>query len=516
MFGYLIPKSYKEALEFDKENNNTKWADATRDEMDCIKEQQVFTKGPRAKWDPQHKKILNAPPNHQKIRVNLIFAVKYNGRHKARLVADGSLTPEPAENIYAGVVSLRHLRLVIFLGQLNNLELWGADIGNAYLEAHTQEKLFIIGGAEFEELQGFILIFNKALYGLKSSGKRWAEKFYDIIKDMGYTPSKADPCVWMRGNKTLKCYEYLAIYVDDLCIAAQDPGQIIRSLKEDFKLKVKGDGPLSHHLGADYTRDKDNTLVCQPKKYIERLAESYHSMFKQSPPKNMRTPLDKNDHPELDDSELLKGDSIQHCLTMIGQLQRLVTLGRFDIDAQVTTMSRFRSAPRKGHLERLQRIYEYVLKTKHYSTRDRTEEPDYTYLPDMKHDWSYTVYGNTLEIYPPCSVSRCGNDTISEGKESTMQESQDKSKHEETSKRVAKLKTLRDESTTKKDNVESVMMCWESTESLAEKEHREEPEKMANKLVETTAKQKHEEEHVEPTLNTGNRLKISIEKFSWE
>ena len=241
MFGYLIPKSYKEAIEFDKENNNTKWADATRDEMDCIKEQQVFTKGPSAKWDPQHKKILNAPPNHRKIRVNLIFAVKYNGRHKARLVADRSLTPEPAENIFSGVVSLRHLRLVIFLGELNNLELWGADIGNAYLEAHTQEKLFIIGGAEFEELQGFILIFNKALYGLKSSGKRWAEKFYDIIKDMGFTPSKADPCVWMRENKTLKCYEYLAIYVDDLCIAAQDPGQIIQSLKEDFKLKIKGD-----------------------------------------------------------------------------------------------------------------------------------------------------------------------------------------------------------------------------------------------------------------------------------
>ena len=109
-----------------------------------------------------------------------------------------------------------------------------------------------------------------------------------------------------------------------------------------------------------------------------------------------------------------------------------------------------------------------------------------------------------------CSVSRCRNDTISEGKESAMQESQDKSKHDETNKKVAKLKTVRDESTTKKDNVESAMMCWESTESLAEKEHHEEPEKMANKLIETTEKQKHEEEHVEPTLNTGNRLKILI------
>ena len=59
-------------------------------------------------------------------------------------------------------------------------------------------------------------------------------------------------------------------------------------------------------------------------------------------------------------------------------------------------------------------------------------------------------------------------------------------------------------------------MCWESTESLAEGELRDEPEKVVNKLVETMEKQKHEEEHVEPTLDTGNRLKISIEEFSWE
>ena len=41
----------------------------------------------------------------------------------------------------------------------------------------------------------FILLFNKELYGLKSSGKRQAERLHDIIKDMGFTPSKADPCV---------------------------------------------------------------------------------------------------------------------------------------------------------------------------------------------------------------------------------------------------------------------------------------------------------------------------------
>ena len=94
-----------------------------------------------------------------------------------------------------------------------------------------------------------------------------------------------------------------------------------------------------------------------------------------------------------------------------------------------------------------------------------------------------------IAVIDLCSVSRCGNDTISEGKESAMQESQDKLKHDETNKKVADLHTVREESTTKKDNAESAMMCWEFTESFVEKEHREEPEKMAKKLVERTEKQ---------------------------
>ena len=61
--------------------------------------------------------------------------------------------------------------------------------------------------------------------------------------------------------------------------------------------------------------------------------------------------------PELDDSEQLTGESIQPYLTLVGQLQWLVTLGRLAIHAQVTTLSRFGSTPRK-----LQRIYGYVKK----------------------------------------------------------------------------------------------------------------------------------------------------------
>ena len=87
-------------------------------------------------------------------------------------------------------------------------------------------------------------------------------------------------------------------------------------------------------------------------------------------------------------------------LTMVGQLQWLVTLERFDLHAQVTTMSRLRAAPRQGHMDRLKRIYSYAIRTKVYAIRFRTDQPDYSFLPDQDFDWMNSVYGDVHEILP--------------------------------------------------------------------------------------------------------------------
>ena len=56
-----------------------------------------------------------------------------------------------------------------------------ADVEHAYLMAMTEEKLYIIAGPEFGELEGHYLIVYKALYGLRTSGARWAEKLADSL-----------------------------------------------------------------------------------------------------------------------------------------------------------------------------------------------------------------------------------------------------------------------------------------------------------------------------------------------
>ena len=134
--------------------------------------------------------------------------------------------------------------------------------------AFTDEKLYIVAGPEFQELEAYILTFLKAVYGLKSSGKRWAEVIHSILRDMKFLLSKADPCIWLRKARNLKCYEYIAFYVDDLCIAAESPSARFQIFKSKYHLKVKGDGKLTYHLGADYFEDPDGTFFSQPQKNI--------------------------------------------------------------------------------------------------------------------------------------------------------------------------------------------------------------------------------------------------------
>ena len=121
-----------------------------------------------------------------------------------------------------------------------------------------------------------------------------------------------------------------------------------------------------------------------------------------------------------------------------------------------------------------------------------------------------------VEVNDLCSVSQNKNETFSEGKESARQESQDKSKHNGTNKMEVELKTMKNESMTENEIVESAMMRWEPTSNLSEEEPHEEPEKVKKTPVEEMEKQKHGEEHVGPTLDTSSRLNNSIEEFSWE
>ena len=122
--------------------------------------------------------------------------VNHQEKFKARFVTDEYLTKEPTETVYSGVASLRNLRLAIFPAELINLQLLGANVGNAYVQALTKQKLYIVACPEFEELQGHVPAMYKALYGTRSGGAYWHDNPIDILQQMGFL----QPPLFWKGD----------------------------------------------------------------------------------------------------------------------------------------------------------------------------------------------------------------------------------------------------------------------------------------------------------------------------
>ena len=203
----------------------------------------------------------------------------------------------------------------------------------------------------------------------------------------------------MRPEPGGTCYEYIAVYVDDLAIAAKDPQAFCNEPKEKYNLKLKGVGPLEYHLGCTYKKDPDGTLAADPRRYINKILESYERMFKEKPRKS-RPPLEGGDHPELHTPELCDEHQTNQFQTLVGQLQWFISPGHFDIAVHVILLSRFRAQPRKGHLDRAKRIVGYLLFLPDGAIRFRTGEPDFSSLNDQEYDWTRSVYSGACEQIP--------------------------------------------------------------------------------------------------------------------
>ena len=123
-YGIEVPRDYDHAMEIDCSNQNHEWKKAIDLEMSQLDEYDTFIDNGKI-W----------PGGYKKLKIYLVFDVQHDGRHKARMVADGHRTEIPLESVYSGVMSIRSVRLVAFLAERNMHALWVTDIGNAYLES---------------------------------------------------------------------------------------------------------------------------------------------------------------------------------------------------------------------------------------------------------------------------------------------------------------------------------------------------------------------------------------------
>ena len=291
-FGVRVPHTFAEVIMLDKDNRNTFWEDAVCRELDQLFSYKTFrdlgTGGLPCK-------------DNKKIKIRFGFDIKADGRIKGRLVALGDMTPELGKAVYSSVATLCSLRIVIFLAELNGLNLMQGDVCNVYLVLYTQEKVYFITGPEFGHHAGNTFIIEKALYRLHYNGLQFHECLSNILQGFDFTCSHVDLDMWMCDADN--AWEYIVVYVDNIIVAMKDPKSFFDELQDPEKVgfKMKGVGSPTYHVKADFFRDNDGMLCLGSQTYAKRLCSNFEWLYGEAS-KSVFSPLDLDDHPKLNDS----------------------------------------------------------------------------------------------------------------------------------------------------------------------------------------------------------------------
>jgi hypothetical protein len=126
------------------------WGDSVKKEMNGIREHNTFHFLPPGSKPPE---------GYQEGPLKIIFSVKPDLHQKARMVLGGHKVDSSEYNCHSSVVQLSSIRLLNVIAKSQGLECLAGDIGNAYINAETKEKIYVQCGPEFgPELEGWIAI----------------------------------------------------------------------------------------------------------------------------------------------------------------------------------------------------------------------------------------------------------------------------------------------------------------------------------------------------------------------
>ena len=221
-------------------------------------------------------------------------------------MANGNETEAPAALTYSSVVTRDSVRIALLIASLNDLQLLTCDIQNAYLTADCRERICITAGPEFGSEEGTTMVIRKALYGLKSSGAAFRAHLAETLHDLGNTPSKADPDVWLRPAVKpcgFEYYEMVLVYVDDILCISHDPKKTMSGIQATFKLKDNKIEKPETYLGAQLEQKMIGGVECWTKsseQYVKAAIANVETALNASGqrlPSKCATPMQSNYRP---------------------------------------------------------------------------------------------------------------------------------------------------------------------------------------------------------------------------
>ena len=141
---------------------------------------------------------------------------------------------------YASVVSQDFVIIALTIATLNDLYLLSYEIKNVYITMECRKKIYTIVGKEFGPKEGYIMIVNMTLYGLKSSCAEFRAKLAAGIHKLNYRPSQPDSYVCSRPatkSNRFEYYELVLCYVHNLLVITEIKYYTIQGLQWSLRMK---------------------------------------------------------------------------------------------------------------------------------------------------------------------------------------------------------------------------------------------------------------------------------------
>jgi hypothetical protein len=197
----------------------------------------------------------------------------------------------------------------------------------------------------------------RSLYGLKSAGAAFRLSLAEIIAELGYESTKADPDVWIRKavrDDGHQYYEMLFVYVDDILALSHRAEDAIKEITTYYKAKEGSIKPPELYLGANISKmqlpDGREVWTTSPRAYVKNsilvvdrlLEEDGEGYVLKS---NAKNPFPTGYKPEIDVTEELDSNLVSRYMQLIGILRWAVEIGRIDIYLEVSLLSQYQANP---------------------------------------------------------------------------------------------------------------------------------------------------------------------------
>ena len=282
---------------------------------------------------------------------------------KARLCAGGhrQVYGDTYWSTFAPVMSWTTVRCIFVLALLLGWHMRSIDFIMAYTQAKVKTDIYMTlpRATTIQNIDPskHLLKLQQNLYSLKDGQVTWHEHIKKGLKERGFTPSKVDPCLFIKGSVLL------VLYTDDAAFfspSAQAIDDEITSLKKAFDLTDEGE--LQDYLGTRFIRHTDGRMELQQQKSIDNCLRLMGMGEDKENVKIHDTPAESSKILHADDNgtDRKQGWNFR---AVVGCLNYLQAMTRPDLSYSVHQCTRFCNSPKLSHEQALKRICRYLCGT---------------------------------------------------------------------------------------------------------------------------------------------------------